>query len=227
MSTPVSGAVIWTTPVTISSLAPVTSTDLNNLNKDVAFLRARPYTLVWQTSAPTVSTLGNSTDLSSYPTNMKILFATSNGGSAGTSISTSSVGTITLSSDGKLLAPATLAGLYRFNCQMMSNPVNNSHTRVSAILFDSSGIQIGAIPGTWTSGDNAFNPLSTVSFVIPMNVAGSPFGNVRSVTFVGQYVSVAANIVTLDMNANGPASSPKQFNTMASAEYLGTSTGSY
>jgi hypothetical protein len=164
---------------------------------------------------------------------MKILFATSNGGAAGTSISTSSVGTITLSSDGKLSAPATLSGPYRFNCQMMTNGVAGTHVRVSAILFDSSGTQIGAIPGTWAYGANNYNPVSLVSFVIPMNVAGSPFGNVRSVSFVGQYVYspaspvLTASIVTLDMNSNGPASSPKQFNTMASVEYLGASTGSY
>jgi hypothetical protein len=225
MSNPVTGSVSWTTPRTIASNEVVTSTDLNNLNKDVAFLRAKPYLIAWQTVVPTTATLVALTDLSAG--NGRGLFATSNGGAAGTSVSTSAVGTITLLTDGRIVTPSTLAGLYRFSCQMMVSAVNSSHARVSAILFDTAGTQIGSIPGTFANTATTHNALSNVTFVLPMNVAGSAFGNVASVRFVGQYAGSASSVVVNDANGNGPASSPKQFNTTASVEYVGTSTGAY
>jgi hypothetical protein len=64
-----------------------------------------------------------------------------------------------------------------------------------------------------------------------MNVSSSSLGNVASVQFVGQSVYTAGGtgptIVTLDIDSNGPGSTPKQFNTAVSIEYLGTSTGAY
>lgn len=225
MSNPVTGSVSWTTPVTIASNEVVTSTDLNNLNKDVAFLRARPYATVYQTTAPTTATLVASTDLSAN--NGRALFSTGNGGAYGSSISTTSVGTISVATDGRLITPSAVAGNYRVNCQMMVNAVSNGHARVSAILFDSSGTEIGAIPGDWADSGTTHNAVSTVQFVIPFNVAGSVFGNVNQVRFIGQYVGSALSVVTNDLNGNGPGSTPKQFNTIATIEYLGASTGSY
>lgn len=227
MSTPVSGAVSWTTPVTIASGDVVASTDLNNLNKDVAFLRAKPYIIAWQTAAPTAPTLPTSSDLSTAPTNTKIVFATSNGGSVGTSSSSSSVGSFGLTSDGKFSTPTSLAGLYRFSCQMMVSAVSNGHARVSAVLYNSSGTYITVIPGTWADTGTTHNAVSTVSFTLPMNVSSSTLGNVAWVQFVGQSVGTAPTLVTLDLNSNGPASTPKQFNTAVTIEYLGTSTGAY
>jgi len=227
MSTPVSGAVSWTTPVTITSGDVVMAADLNNLNKDVAFLRAKPYIIAWQTTAPTTSTLPTSTDLSAAPTNTRILFATSNGGSVGTSSSSSAVGSFGLTSDGKFSTPTSLAGLYRFSCQMMVSATSNSHARVSAVLYNSSGTLITTIPGVWADTGTTHNAVSLVTFTLPMNVSSSTLGNVASVQFVGQSVGTASSIVTLDLNSNGPASTPKQFNTAVSVEYLGTSTGAY
>lgn len=227
MSTPVSGSVSWTTPVTITSGDVVMASDLNNLNKDVAFLRARPYIIAWQTAAPTSSTLPTSTDLSAVPSNTRLLFATSNGGSVATSSSSSGVGSFALSSDGKFSTPTSLAGLYRFSCQMMVSAVSNSHARVSAALYNSSGTLITAIPGVWVDTGTTHNAVSLVSFTLPMNVSSSALGNVASVQFVGQSVGTTSSIVTLDINGDGPGSTPKQFNTAVSVEYLGTSTGAY
>jgi hypothetical protein len=229
MSTPVSGAVSWTTPVTINSGDVVAAADLNALNKDVAFLRAKPYTLVVQTGQPTVgvnpANLPTSTDLSAA--NGKVLFATANGGTIATSASTSAVGSISVLSDGRFSTPSTLAGLYRFSCQMMVNAASNGHARVSAILYDSSGTQIGSIPGNWADSGTTHNAVSEVTFVLPMNVAGSYFGNVSSVKFIGQCVGTTLTLNVGDLNGNGPSSTPPQYNTTASVEYVGTSTGAY
>ena len=59
MSTPISGSVAWTTPVTINSGDVVASADLNALNKDVAFLYAKPYSIVYQTTASHAYGSGN------------------------------------------------------------------------------------------------------------------------------------------------------------------------
>lgn len=225
MSTPVSGSVSWNTPVTINSGDVVTATDLNNLNKDVAFLRARPYAVAWQTTAPTTAALVNSTDLSAN--NGRALFSTGNGGAYGSSISSTAVGAISILSDGRFATSTSVAGLYRGECQMMVNAVASGFARVSAILFDSSGTQVGAIPGTWAASSTAYNAVSTVRFVIPFNVAVTGMGTVSQVRFIGQYVTASLNVVTNDLNGNGPGSSPRQFNTIGSLEYLGTSTGAY
>lgn len=226
MSNSVTGIVSWTTPVVINSGDVVAAADLNALNKDVAFFRARPYTIVVQTGAPTSATLTNSTDLSAA--NGKVLFATANGGTIATSASTSAVGAISLLSTGALSTPSTLAGLYEVKCQMMTNAANGSHIRVSAILLDSTATQIGSIPGDWANTATDHNAISSVSFTIPFNVAGSYFGNVASVKFIGQYVGSSAMTLNVgDLNGNGPGSTPPQYNTFASIEYLGTSSGAY
>lgn len=227
MPTPVTGTISYQTPSTFAALEVFTTTEYNKVVKDVAYFRARPYTLVWQTNPPTTASLVVSDDLSAA--NGRGLFATSNGGSIGSSISTSSVGTITINADGRLSTPSSLAGLYRFKAQLMVGvAASGNHARVSAILFDVSGTQIGSIPGNWANCDTGFNALTICTFTIPCNVAGSAFGNVNSVRFIGQMQGTGTvNVVQADVNGHGPASSPKQFNTFAEVEYLGTGTGSY
>ena len=227
MSTPVSGAVSWNTPVTINSGDVVTSTDLNNLNKDVAFMRARPYSLAVQSGAPGTATLPNSTLLDGSAGTFRNFFATNNGGAIQTMISTSAVGTITISGDGNFVTPTALVGLYRCTAQVMLSATASSFGRISALLYDSSGTLIGAIPGTWATGSTSYNAVSNVSFVIPFN-ASSLYGTVNQVRFIGQSATATLiSIVTNDSNGKGPGSTPKQGNTFASVEYLGTSTGAY
>lgn len=222
MPTPVTAPVTYTTPKTFLATEALTATEWNAVAKDISFFRARPYLLVWQTTAPTTATLGNSTNALSTSL-IKNLFSTNNGGAIGQTSSTS-VGTISINGDGRVSTPTSLTGLYRVNCQMMVGSVSGAHARVSAQLFDSAGNLIGAIPGTWAYCGTTFNAVSVVSFVIPFNVSSS-FGTVNGVKFVGQYASTAVAVVTQDDNGNGPAQ--KQFNTFAQIEYLGTNTGSF
>lgn len=227
MATPVSGAVSWNTPVTINSGDVVTATDLNNLNKDVAFQRARPYAIAVQSTAPTTATLPNSTILDGSAGTFRNFFATNNGGAIQTMISTSAVGTITISGDGNFVTPTAITGLYRCSAQVMMSTTASSFGRVSAFLYDSAGTLIGAIPGTWATGSASYNAVSRVEFIIPFNVS-SLYGTVNQVRFIGQSAtSTLISIVTNDSNSKGPGSTPKQGNTFASVEYLGTSTGAY
>jgi len=227
MSTPVTGAVSWNTPVTINSGDVVTSTDLNNLNKDVAFLRARPYAMAVQTTAPTTATLPQSTLLDGSAGTFRNFFATNNGGAISSMISTSSVGTISINGDGNFITPTAVTGLYRCSAQVMLSATASSFGRISAFLYNSSGTLIGSIPGTWATGSASYNAVSRVEFTIPFNVS-SVYGTVNQVRFVGQSATATLiSIVTNDANGNGLASTPKQGNTFASVEYLGTSTGAY
>jgi len=228
MPTPVTGTIAYQTPSTFAALEVFTTTEYNKVVKDVAYFRARPYLLAWQTNPPSPATLPISTNLNTGGT-YRTLFSTGNGGSLATSVSTSSVGTITVASDGRLVTPSSLAGLYRFKAQMMvSSEASGKHVRVSAILYNAAGTQLASIPGSWVNCDTAFNALSICTFTIPCNVAGFAMGNVNAVKFVGQMAGTGTvSIVQADDNGNGPSSAYKQYNTFAEVEYLGTGTGSY
>lgn len=229
MPTPVTGTVSYNTPSTFTSLEALTATEWNKVANDVGYLRAKPYALVWQTAAPSPFSSTNpvsSTDLSSG--NYKTLFSTGNGGGVGTSISTSGVGAVTLATDGRIITPSGVAGIWHAECRMMGqSTASTGHIRVSALLYDAAANVVSAIPGTWVTTDSGYNVVSSCSFSIPFNVSGSAWGNVSAVKFVYQWHGVFVPFVTNDVNGNGPGSTPKQFNTYASLEYLGTSTGSY
>jgi len=100
MSTPItSGAVNWTTPVTIGSNGLVTSTDLNALNYDAEFLYTKPYSAVFNTAAST--SYGNGNGL--FTSNTSVISNTPGSGSI-----TFSAGTWTV----------PLTGLYRFTLNL-------------------------------------------------------------------------------------------------------------
>lgn len=219
----------WHTPQSWTSLETLTATQLTNIGEDLGFLRARPYLVVWQNTAPTSApngpTLENSTDLSTG--SGRYLFATSNGGTLGSNSSSSALGNFGILNTGMIQTPTSLAGVYRVSCQLMVNNVNSSHARVSAILYNSAGTQIGSIAGTYGDTATTQNAVSTVDFMIPMNAA-STFGTVTQFRFIGQYAGSACNMVGYDLNGNGPGSTPKQLNTFATCEFLGNSaTGAF
>jgi len=214
MSTPVSGAVSWNTPVTINSGDVVTATDLNNLNKDMAFLRAKPWTFAYMNSGASIAVASGT---------QAVIFT-----NATTTLvsSSSSVGTITLSSSA-FVAPVT--GLYRFTAQaIIDATATTSHFRLRA--FGQSSSATSTWNGNWSDQSLTYNASSSISFVIPMG-AGTPLGGALSVYFQVQTVSASANVLGTSTapagTAGGPASTPPQYNTWCMVEYLGTSTGAY
>jgi hypothetical protein len=217
----------WHTPQSWTSLESLTATQLTNIGEDLGFLYAKPWITVWQNTAPTTvpTTLTLTTDLSAG--SGKYLFATSNGGSIGTNLSASAVGSFSVLSTGMITTPTSLAGLYKVYCQMMIKTDATAHVRVSAILFNSAGTQIGSIAGTWVDANNSYNAVSVCAFNLPMNAA-STFGTVTQIRFIGQAIGATTELVGYDLNGHGPGTTPKQLNTFATLEYLGvSSTGSF
>lgn len=215
----------WHTPQSWGSAESLTATQLTNIGENLGFLYAKPWITVWQNTAPTAPTLPITTNLSAA--NGKTLFATAIGGTIGTNLSASALGSFAVATTGVIATPASLAGLYKVYCQMMVKVDATAHVRVSAILYGSAGTQIGSIAGTWADANSAYNAVSICSFNLPMNAA-SVFGTVTGIKFIGQAAGAATDLVGYDLNGLGPGSTPKQLNTFATFEYLGvSSTGSF
>jgi hypothetical protein len=223
MSTPVSGTINWTTPVTINSGDIVTATDLNALNKDVAFLRAKPWITYYASS-------GSATMGASYGSGNPYGGVSMLGASGITSAilnSSSGVGSFNASSGGITL-PSGLAGLYRVTAQMMVSAVSTAHVRILAQLFAGSTV-VGYVPGIWNVCGTDHNATPTLSFVFPGNVASSVYGGtITGIAFLGQTTGSSTPAITAtDLAGKNPTSAQPTINTFATVEYLGTSTGAY
>jgi len=214
MSTPVTGAVSWNTPVTIASGDVVTSTDLNNLNKDVAFLRARPWVIATQTGTGTAITNPAS----------QILFGGTGSGTWTATSSTTSVGSINNSS-GVWTVP--IAGMYRITATLGVTATALTHWRLriqgqtaaSASAWQFSGNVVNGVAATGNID------ISTVSVLVPIGTASSsvPLGNARSfyLNFDHLAASSSGNIAALGTQASN------FYPTTVQIEYIGTSTGAY
>jgi hypothetical protein len=228
MSTPVSGSISWQTPVTINSGDVVTATDLNNLNKDVAFLRARPWITVYGTSG--TANLQPTAYSNTNPYGGTYIFATGQLAYAVLN-STSAVGSFSAPGNGAVYFPSGLAGMYRVTAQMMINADSTTaHCRMIAVLY-AGGVVVGYIPGSWVLAANDHHEVATLNFMIPGNVAGSIYGGaIDSIVFLGQSTVASSPKITagdFGTTPHNPTTTPKQFNTFATIEYLGTSTGAY
>jgi hypothetical protein len=216
MSTPVSGSISWQTPVTVNSGDIVTSTDLNNLNKDVAFLHARPWTIINQTSAGTALTSAGAA---------QVLFGGTGSGAIATLNSTTAVGTIGNSS-GTFTVP--LAGMYRINASVGVIAANLIHFRIRVVGQNTTA---GTTTTVWqyfgnevTGASISGNPvmISSVSVFMPVGTSSSsvPFGNATSFFVAIDSFSATS---TVPVGTQSTAVYP----TTVQIEYTGTSAGAY
>jgi hypothetical protein len=217
MSTPVTGSISWQTPVTVNSGDIVTSTDLNNLNKDVAFLHARPWTIINQTSNGTALTSSGAA---------QVLFGGSGSGAIATLNSTTAVGTIGNSS-GTFTVP--LAGMYRINASVGVIAAASIHFRIRVVGQNTTG---GTTTAVWQylgnevtgSSITPANPvmISLVSVFMPVGTYSSsvPFGNANSFYVAIDSFSSASTVPV-------GTQSTTVYPTTVQIEYTGTSAGAY
>jgi hypothetical protein len=214
MSTPVSGSISWQTPVTIVSGDVVTAADLNNLNKDVAYLHARPWTIVNQTASGTPIVAGDK----------QILFGGSGAGTFSTINSTTGTGSITNSS---AAFNVPIAGMYRITVSAGAAPTSSAHWRVRIVGQNSSGTAQWIYAGNMVDGSIITNSpvqTSSVTVLVPLATASSsvPFGNANSV--YAQVENFATGITILGSGSTGVS---PLYPTSIQIEYTGTSTGAY
>jgi hypothetical protein len=216
MSTPVTGSISWQTPVTITSGDVVTATDLNNLNKDVAYLHARPWLIATQTGTGTA--IGNPAS--------QTLFGGTGSGTWTAISSTTATGSITNTSG---LFSVPIAGMYRITASAGALATTSAHWRIRIVGQNSSGTAQWSYLGNMVDGSTITgNPVQTslVSAFVPIGTASSsvPFGNVTSVLAIVDNYN-GANITILGSGSTGVTSSI--YPTSFQIEYLGTSTGAY
>lgn len=172
MSTPVSGAITWTTPVSIASGGQVASADLNNLNKDVAFLHARPWWNGWHTGSPGTGSTGTTITLF-------------NGANWTSTASTSGVQTIAPASG--VFTP-TVSGMYRISASISASPITSAHFAIQ-VVAQSGGSSI-VFPGSLCSTDSTTGVVntSTISLLLPIGT-GAP--SMAGISFTNFYIRVA------------------------------------
>jgi hypothetical protein len=172
MSSPVSGAITWNTPVTINSGDVVASSDLNHLNQDVAALHARPWWNGWHTATPGTGSTG---------TNITLF-----NGSNWTSV-TSTSGVQTISPSSGVFTP-TIPGMYRISAGISAAPVSAAHFAIQVVAQGASSAII--FPGSLCSTDSTSGVIntSTISLCLPMGT-GAP--NMAGVSFTSFYIRVA------------------------------------
>jgi len=214
MSTPVTGSISWQTPVTINSGDVVTATDLNNLNKDVAYLHARPWVIATQTGTGTA--IGNPAS--------QILFGGTGSGTWTATVSTTATGGIT-NSGGVWSVP--IAGMYRITATLGVAATASTHWRLRI-----QG-QTAAAASAWQFSGNVVNgvtaagniDISTVSVLVPIGTASSsvPLNNCRSfyLNFDHLAASSSGNIAALGTQATN------FYPTTVQIQYIGASTGAY
>jgi hypothetical protein len=214
MSTPVTGAVTWQTPVTINSGDIVTATDLNALNKDVAWMHARPWTIVNQTGAGTA--IGNPVS--------QILFGGSGSGTYSVTNSATAVGSITLSA-ASFSVP--IAGMYRITASVGAAATSGAHWRLR-LVGQNAGSPVWQYSGQVVNGQAASGDIdiSTVSVLVPVGTASSsvPLGNATSFYLAFDHLdaSGAATIQALGTQASN------FYPTSVQIEYTGISAnGAY
>ena len=215
MSTPVSGAVSWQTPVTITSGDVVTAADLNNLNKDVAYLHARPWTIVNQTGA--------GTSIANPAT--QVLFGGAGSGTYSVINSATSAGTISLSG-GAFSVP--IAGMYRITATLGVAATASTHWRLRIVGQTAAPASAWQFSGNVVNGAGAAGniDISTVSILVPIGTASSsvPLGNATSfyLAFDHLAASSSGNIAALGTQ------SPNLYPTSVQIEYTGISAnGAY
>lgn len=179
MSTPVSGAISWNTPVVIGSGGLVASADLNNLNKDVAAMHARPWWNGWHTATPGTGSTGTAITLF-------------NGSNWTSTASTSGVQTISPSSG--VFTP-TLPGMYRISAAISSAPISSAHFAIQVVAQSSSSAIV--FPGSTVNTDTTSGVIytSTINLLLPIgtgapSMAGVSFTNfyIRVLTYAGSPV---------------------------------------
>ena len=211
MSTQVSGTVSWTTPVVINSGDVVAAADLTALNKDVAFLRAAPWSIINQTGAGSSVSAGG----------LQVLFGGTGSGTYSTTSSTTASGTINNSSG---TFSVTLAGMYRISASVGVATANGTHFRIR-LVGQNSGSPVWQYVGSVMNGVSGVSSydISNISVLVPIGTATSsvPLGNATSFYVAVDCLSGSSAIVPLGTQ------STTIFPTSIQIEYTGTSTGAY
>ena len=220
----------WVTPQSANTGDTVSSTLWNNLANDVAMLYGKPWINVALSANTTSTPFSVSTDSQSAGTP---IFKASNGGSylVSQNSPSSGLGAFAVNSTtGQINFPTSsgtpIPGLYRITAQVMTQQFATNFGRAILVVQGSSVLSYH--PGAWaqsTSSSGVF-PTFTVTAIIPVG-----FGTWASATnfyITGQNNGgTAPNALATDSGGHGPASSPPSFNTYVTAEFLGTSTGTF
>ena len=230
MITNITSVAGWVTPQSVQTGDTVSSTLWNNLANDVAMLYGKPWITVALSANTTTSPFTVATDSQSAGTP---IFKASNGGSylVSQNSPSSGLGAFAVNSTtGQINFPTSsgtpIPGLYRITAQVMTQQFTTNFGRAILVVQGSSVLSYH--PGAWaqsTSSSGVF-PTFTVTAIIPVG-----FGTWASATnfyITGQNNGgTAPNALATDSGGHGPASSPPSFNTYVTAEFLGTSTGTF
>jgi hypothetical protein len=216
MAIPITTAT-WNTPKTFGSLEMLTSTEYNNLAKDVGFLYARPWIFGWMrngqsqaVAAGATGVLFNNTTDFAYRQN-----------TAGPTIGWAAGGAFNI--------PSQCPGMYEVEIKVMTDS-GNQHYQILLELM-SGTTSLSAYTGTWETQRAAStgNGSSILKVSVPMGV-GAPLGEptwmrVKMRAYGG---TVNALGTPTSIFTEGPATTPAPYyNTYVSIRYTGASNGGY
>ena len=221
----------WVTPQSVSTSDSVSTTLWNNLANDVAMLYGKPWINVALSANTTSTPFVVSTD--SQTAGGPIFKTSTYGGSylVSQNSPSSGLGAFTVaSSTGQINFPTSsgtpIPGLYRITAQVMTQQFTTNFGRAILVVQGSSVLSYH--PGAWaqSTSSSGVYPTFTVTAIIP--VGFGTWASASNFYITGQINGgTAPNALATDSGGHGPASSPPSFNTYVTAEFLGTSTGTF
>ena len=230
MITNITSVAGWVTPQSVQTGDTVSSTLWNNLANDVAMLYGKPWINVALSANTTSTPFSVSTDSQSAGTP---IFKASNGGSylVSQNSPSSGLGAFAVNSTtGQINFPTSsgtpIPGLYRITAQVMTQQFATNFGRAILVVQGSSVLSYH--PGAWaqSTSSSLVYPTFTVSAIIPVGL--STWASASNFYISGQInTGTLPNALATDSGGHGPASSPPSFNTYVTAEFLGTSTGTF
>ena len=230
MITNITSVAGWVTPQSVQTGDTVSSTLWNNLANDVAMLYGKPWITVALSANTTTSPFTVSTDSQAAGTP---IFKASNGGSylVSQNSPSSGLGAFAVNSTtGQINFPTSsgtpIPGLYRITAQVMTQQFTTNFGRAILVVQGSSVLSYH--PGAWaqSTSSSGVYPTFTVTAIIP--VGFGTWASAANFYITGQNNGgTAPNALATDSGGHGPASSTPSFNTYVTAEFLGTSTGTF
>ena len=231
MITNITSVAGWVTPQSVQTGDTVSSTLWNNLANDVAMLYGKPWINVALSANTTSTPFVVSTD--SQTAGGPIFKTSTYGGSylVSQNSPSSGLGAFTVNSTtGQINFPTSsgtpIPGLYRITAQVMTQQFTTNFGRAILVVQGSSVLSYH--PGAWaqSTSSSGVYPTFTVTAIIP--VGFGTWASAANFYITGQNNGgTAPNALATDSGGHGPASSPPSFNTYVTAEFLGTSTGTF
>ena len=231
MITNITSVAGWVTPQSVQTGDTVSSTLWNNLANDVAMLYGKPWINVALSANTTSTPFVVSTD--SQTAGGPIFKTSTYGGSylVSQNSPSSGLGAFAVNSTtGQINFPTSsgtpIPGLYRITAQVMTQQFTTNFGRAILVVQGSSVLSYH--PGAWaqSTSSSLVYPTFTVSAIIPVGL--STWASASNFYISGQInTGTLPNALATDSGGHGPASSPPSFNTYVTAEFLGTSTGTF